>query len=344
MTTDRPLRVAVAGLGYWGPNVARNVARLSDAELTWCCDASEANRARVAEQFPGVRFTGDLDEILADESVDAVALATPVPSHAPLALRVLEAGKHCFVEKPMAQSAADAEAVVAAAEANDRVLMVGHLLEYHPGVMKLKELIDGGELGRILYIYGNRLNLGKLRADENALWSLGAHDVSVLLRLAGEEPYEVEARGESYMREGIEDVVFCFLRFPSGLAAHLHLSWMDPHKERRFTVVGESRMATFDDMALEGKITVYDKGFDEQTNSYGEYITRSGDIWSPRISNIEPLRTEIQHFVECVRTGRTPISDGLAGLRVVRVLEALQQSLDATRREGLARTVALTGS
>ena len=344
MTTDRPLRVAVAGLGYWGPNVARNVARLPDAELTWCCDASEANRARVAEQFPGVRFTGDLDEILADESVDAVALATPVPSHARLALRVLEAGKHCFVEKPMAQSAADAEAVVAAAEANDRVLMVGHLLEYHPGVMKLKELIDGGELGRILYIYGNRLNLGKLRADENALWSLGAHDVSVLLRLAGEEPYEVEARGESYMREAIEDVVFCFLRFPSGLAAHLHLSWLDPHKERRFTVVGEGRMATFDDMALEGKITVYDKGFDEQTNSYGEYITRSGDIWSPRISNIEPLRTEIQHFVECVRTGRTPISDGLAGLRVVRVLEALQQSLDATRREGLARTVALTGS
>jgi predicted dehydrogenase len=344
MTIDRPLRVAVAGLGYWGPNIARNVARLSDAELVWCCDASEANRARVAEQFPGVRFTGELDEVLTDESVDAVALATPVPSHAELALRVLEAGKHCFVEKPMAQSSADAEAVVSAAQAAGRILMVGHLLEYHPGVMKLKELIDGGELGRILYIYGNRLNLGKLRADENALWSLGAHDVSVLLRLAGEEPYEVEARGESYMREAVEDVVFCFLRFPSGLAAHLHLSWLDPHKERRFTVVGESRMATFDDMALEGKITVYDKGFDEQTNSYGEYITRSGDTWSPRVSNVEPLRTEIQHFVDCARTGDTPISDGAAGLRVVRVLEGLQQSLDATRRGGLARTVALTGS
>ena len=177
---------------------------------------------------------------------------------------MLEAGKHCFVEKPMAQSVADAEAVVAAARAAGRVLMVGHLLEYHPGVVKLKELIDDGELGRVLYIYGNRLNLGKLRADENALWSLGAHDVSVLLRLAGEEPYEVQARGESYMREGVEDVVFCFLRFPSGLAAHLHLSWLDPHKERRFTVVGEQRMATFDDMALEGKITVYDKGFDER--------------------------------------------------------------------------------
>ena len=343
MTTERPLRVAVAGLGYWGPNIARNFAGMPGAELAWCCDAAESLRARVAPMFPRARFTADLDEVLADDSVDAVALATPVPTHAPLAIRVLEAGKHCFVEKPMAQSGADAESVVRAARTAGRMLMVGHLLEYHPGVMKLKELIDGGELGRVLYIYGNRLNLGKLRADENALWSLGAHDVSVLLRLAGEEPYEVEARGESYMREGIEDVVFCFLRFPSGLAAHLHLSWLDPHKERRFTVVGEQRMATFDDMALEGKITVYDKGFDEPpTKSYGEYITRSGDIWSPRLPNVEPLRTECEHFVQSIRTGTAPISDGEAGLRVVRVLEGLQQSLEESRRAGVARSVALT--
>jgi predicted dehydrogenase len=342
MTTERPLKVGVAGLGYWGPNIARNLAALPGVELAWCCDALEENRARVAPMFPRARFTANLDDVLADETVDAVALATPVPTHAALAIRVLEAGKHCFVEKPMAQSAAEAEAVVAAAAAAGRTLMVGHLLEYHPGVVKLKELIDSGELGRVLYIYGNRLNLGKLRADENALWSLGAHDVSVLLRLAGEEPYEVEARGESYMREGIEDVVFCFLRFPSGLSAHLHLSWLDPHKERRFTVVGEARMATFDDMALEGKITVYDKGFDQQADSYGEYITRSGDIWSPRLSNVEPLRTEVQHFVSSLRAGTPPVSDGAAGLRVVRVLEALQQSLDATRRAGVARSVLVT--
>jgi predicted dehydrogenase len=341
MPTERPLRVAVAGLGYWGPNIARNLAALPDVELAWCCDESEASRERHAAAFPSTRFTGDLDEVLADDTVDAVALATPVPTHAALALRVLAAGKHCFVEKPMAQSAADAEAVLSAARDAGRTLMVGHLLEYHPGVVKLKQLIDEGELGRVLYIYGNRLNLGKLRADENALWSLGAHDVSVLLRLAGEEPHEVEARGESYMREGVEDVVFCFLRFPSGLSAHLHLSWLDPHKERRFTVVGQSRMATFDDMALEGKITVYDKGFDEQANSYGEYITRSGDIWSPRLSNVEPLRVECEHFVHAVRHGVPAISDGESGLRVVRVLEALQRSLDATRRAGVARTVAL---
>jgi predicted dehydrogenase len=291
--------------------------------------------------FPGARVTADLGAVLADDRVDAVVLATPVSTHETLAIQVLEAGKHCFVEKPMARSEAGAQAVVAAAEAAGRTLMVGHLLEYHPGVVKLKELIDGGELGRVLYIYGNRLNLGKLRADENALWSLGAHDVSVLLRLAGEVPYEVEARGESYMREGVEDVVFCFLRFPSGLAGHLHLSWLDPHKERRFTVVGDARMATFDDMASEGKISVYDKGFDPARDAYGEYLPRSGDIWSPRLSTVEPLRLEVEHFVRSVREGTPPISDGAAGLRVVRVLEALQRSLDASRRAGLARAVAL---
>ena len=176
---------------------------------------------------------------------------------------MLESGKHCFVEKPLAQSVADAERAVAAAEQAGKILMVGHLLEYHPGVLALKGLAESGELGEIYYIYGNRLNLGKLRADENALWSLGAHDVSVVLTLAGEEPIEAVAHGESYVRPGVEDVVFCYLRFPSGLAAHLHLSWLDPHKERRFTVVGANKMATFDDMAIEGKITVYDKGFDE---------------------------------------------------------------------------------
>src|SRR5215208_4073428 len=327
MTTERPLRVAVAGLGYWGPNIARNLAALPGVELAWCCDAMEQNRARAAAMFPRTRFTGDLADVLADDSVDAVALATPVPTHAALAIRVLEAGKHCFVEKPMAQSGADAEAVVAAARAADRTLMVGHLLEYHPGVMKLKELIVEGELGRVQYIYGNRLNLGKLRADENALWSLGAHDISVLLRLAGEEPAECQAFGASYMRPGVEDVVFCYLRFPSGIAAHLHLSWLDPHKERRLTVVGSERMATFDDMAIERKLTVYDKGFDQSFDGYDQYVARSGDVWSPQVPDEEPLRIECRHFIERVRDGGAPRSDGLAGVRVVRVLEELQRSL-----------------
>jgi predicted dehydrogenase len=327
-----PVRIGVAGLGYWGPNLARNFAALPGCELTWCCDASEEARARWAPSFPRTRFTADLGDLLADPQLDAVVLATPVPTHAALAEHVLRAGKHCFVEKPLAQSVAGAELAVAAAARSGRVLMVGHLLEYHPGVAKLKEIAGSGELGDIHYIYSNRLNLGQLRADENALWSLGAHDVSVVLHLADEEPSELDARGESYMRPGIEDVVFGYLRFPSGLAAHLHLSWLDPHKERRFTVVGSRRMATFDDMDLERKVTVYDKGFDEDTASYGEYITRAGDIWSPRVPNREPLRIECEHFVDCVREGRTPLSDGESGLRVVRVLEGLQERLDATRR------------
>jgi predicted dehydrogenase len=309
--SDR-IRVGVVGLGYWGPNLARNLDASPKAELAWCCDGSAEARARFEPVFRGTRFTADLDDLLGDPDLDA--------------------GKHCFVEKPLGQSVEEAERAVEAARRNDRILMVGHLLQYHPGVDKLKEIVDSGELGDIHYIYGSRLNLGKLRADENALWSLGAHDISVVLHLADEEPYEVQARGESYMRPPVEDVVFGFLRFASGLAAHLHLSWLDPHKERRFTVVGSKRMATFDDMAPDRKIEVYDKGFDEKSDSYGEYITRNGDIWSPRVSPAEPLRLEIEHFLSCVAEGRTPLSDGESGLRVVRVLEMLQNELDASRR------------
>jgi predicted dehydrogenase len=325
-----PVSIGVVGLGYWGPNLARNFAAIPAAEVAYLCDPHEGARARVARTLPGARTTADLDELLADPRLDAVALATPVPTHAELAVRVLEAGKHCFVEKPLAQCSADAERVVAAAQQAGRQLMVGHLLEYHPGVRRLKELTQSGELGEeIYYIYGNRLNLGKLRADENALWSLGAHDVSVVLHLADEQPEEVEAHGGSFVRPGVEDVVFCFLRFPSGLVAHLHLSWLDPHKERRFTVVGSQKMATFDDMQLERKLTIYDKGFDEDARTDGEYVPRSGDVFSPQVPNLEPLRVECEEFIEAIRHGRPPRSDGASGLRVVRVLERLQRSLDA---------------
>jgi predicted dehydrogenase len=324
-----PVRIGVVGLGYWGPNLARNFNSLPDAELAWLCDDSEEQLERQARRFPAARATTSFDELLGDPELDAVALATPVPAHAELALRVLAAGKHCFVEKPLAQSATDAEAVVDAARAAGRTLMVGHLLEYHPGLEALKALVDRGELGQVHYIYGNRLNLGKLRPEENALWSLGAHDVSVVLRLAGEEPVECHAHGECYMQDGVEDVVFCYMRFPSGLAAHLHLSWLDPHKERRFTVVGSKKMATFDDMALEQKLTVYDKGFDQPYQDYGEYIARSGDVYSPQVSNEEPLRIECRHLIDRVLDGRPPRSDGESGVRVVRVLEELQRSLDS---------------
>jgi predicted dehydrogenase len=324
-----PVRIGVVGLGYWGPNLARNFAAIPGCELAWLCDESMEACDKLIPPFPGARTTKDLNDLLNDPKLDAVVLATPVPTHAALAVGVAEAGKHCFVEKPLATTAADAETAVAAAERAGRILMVGHLLEYHPAVDRLKQLLDEGQLGGLYYIYGNRLNLGKLRAEENALWSLGAHDVSVVLHLIGEEPIECSAHGESYVREGVQDVVFCYLRFPSGVVAHLHLSWLDPHKERRLTVVGARRMATFDDMLVEGKLTVYDKGFDEDAHTWGEYIARSGESLSPQIANSEPLRLECEHFIECIRSGATPRSDGHSGLRVVRVLERLQRSLDA---------------
>jgi predicted dehydrogenase len=327
--TAQPVRVGVVGLGYWGPNIARNLAAIAGCELRWLCDSDPAKRERLAGSFPGAQTTGELDRLLRDDELDAIVLATPVPTHAELSVRVSQAGKHCFVEKPLATNTADAETAVEAAADAGKLLMVGHLLEYHPAVVRLKQLIDEDEFGPLYYLYGDRLNLGVLRANENALWSLGAHDVSVVLHLIGEEPEECEAQGASYVRPGIEDVVFCHLRFPSGVVAHLHLSWLDPHKERRLTVVGARRMATFDDMLVEGKLAVYDKGFDEDTHSWGEYITRSGDIFSPQIPNSEPLRLECEHFVQCVRSGQTPRSDGHSGLRVVRVLERLQRSLEA---------------
>jgi predicted dehydrogenase len=326
------IRIGQVGIGYWGPNLARNLDAVEGCELAWICDADEAAREKWHRIYPDTRFTAEVDDLLSDPTLDAIAITTPVPTHAPLAEAVIEAGKHCFVEKPLAQNLADAERIVNFASEHDRILMVGHLLEYHPGVDALREMIREGSLGEIRYIYAQRLNLGRIRADENALWSLGAHDVSVLLSLAGELPVEASARGQAYVQEGIEDVVFAYLQFESGMAGHLHLSWLDPHKARKITVVGSRRMASIDDMDMERKLTVWDKGFDPHQSSFGdrEYITRSGGVWSPAISSREPLRIECEHFVDSIRNGTKPRSDGEAGLRVVRVLAGLQRSLKGT--------------
>lgn len=329
MTPGGLIRVGVAGLGYWGSNVARNLDALPGCELAWCCDTDAGRRERLRDSFPRARFATDLGEVLADESVAAVAVATPVPTHAALAELALDAGRHCFVEKPLACDVASAERLVGLAAARERVLMVGHLLAYHPALVALKELCGAGELGEIRYVYSQRLNLGRLRADENALWSLGAHDVSAILALTGELPTQVSARGESYVRDGVEDVVFAHLTFAGGLAAHIHVSWLDPRKERRLTIVGSQRMATFDDMEAERTLTVYDKGFDPDAVTTGDYVARSGEQRSPAISRREPLRIELEHFVDCLQGEAAPRTGGREGLRVVRVLEALQESLDA---------------
>jgi predicted dehydrogenase len=318
--------VGLVGLGYWGPNLARNFDDLGD--LAWLCDLSPDLRDRYGTRYPHARMTDRFEDMLEDSSVQAVIVATPVSTHYDLARRALSAGKHVFVEKPPALSGTEADELVALAEERDLVLLPGHLLLYHPAVAKLRELIEAGELGDILYIYGNRQNLGQIRKDENALWSLGVHDLSVILHLVGEEPNELWARGESFHHEGVEDVVFCYLRFPSGVVAHMHLSWLDPHKKREMTVVGRNKMAVFDDMELERKVTVYDKGTEQPAESYGEWRTRTGDIYIPKIPNDEPLRLECRHFLTLVAGDGDRLAAARDGAAVVRVLEQLQASLE----------------
>jgi predicted dehydrogenase len=323
---EAPVRIAQVGLGQWGKNLVRNFADV--AELVWLCDVDGDRLSEIGSRYPRTRATAEIDDILGDPTVDAVVVATPVPTHHELSKRALEAGKHVFVEKPPAMHGADMEELCELADERDLVLMPGHLLLYHPGVRKLKELVDSGELGDVLCVYGNRQNLGTIRTHENALWSLGVHDLSVLLYLVEEEPSEAWAHGNAFLNPGVEDVVFCYLRFPSGKIAHMHLSWLDPHKIRRITVVGRDKMVVFDDMELERKITIYDKAPEQPTKTYGEWRTRTGDIYSPKIPNTEPLRLECEHFVELVRGGGDRRRAARDGLHVVQALEQLQASLE----------------
>ena len=317
--------IAVAGLGYWGPNLARNFDDLG--VLTALCDVDEGHRERFAARYPQARMYGDFDELLADDGVEAVVIATPVPTHYALARSALAAGRHVLVEKPPAMRGTEIDELVATAAERDLVLMPGHLLLYHPGIRKLKSLIVAGELGEVLCVYGNRQNLGIVRTNENALWSLGVHDLSVILYLLDEEPDECVAHGRDFLTPGVEDVVFCYLRFPSGKIAHMHLSWLDPHKMRRMTVVGREKMVVFDDMELERKVTVYEKSPWKRTDSYGEWQTRSGDISIPKISTAEPLRLECTHFLELVDGQHDRGKVARDGARVVRALEMLTNSL-----------------
>ena len=330
MTTESPTGttapgIAVTGLGYWGPNLARNFDDLG--VLSALCDLDPELRGRYASRYPNARMHSSFDDLLADDAVEAIVVATPVPTHFDLARRTLSAGKHVLVEKPPAMRAAEIDELVAIAAERDLVLMPGHLLLYHPGIRKLKQLIDDGELGDVLCVYGNRQNLGIVRTNENALWSLGVHDLSVVLYLLDEEPEVCVAHGRDFLTEGVEDVVFCYLRFPSGKIAHMHLSWLDPHKMRRITVVGREKMVVFDDMELERKVTIYEKAPWKRTDSYGEWQTRSGDISIPKIPTDEPLKLECQEFLRLIagEGDRRKVAED--GARVVRALDRLTESL-----------------
>jgi predicted dehydrogenase len=312
--------VGVVGLNYWGPNLVRNFDDL--AELTWVCDLDRTQLDHLSARYPKARATTSFDDLLADDALEAVVIATPVPTHYALAKQALEAGKHVFVEKPPAMRAVEMDELVSLAAARDLVLMPGHLLLYHPGVLKVKQLIDNGELGDVLCVYGNRVNLGIVRSNENALWSLGVHDLSVILYFLDEDPDFVTAQGSASIHPGVQDVVFCFLRFPSGKIAHMHLSWLDPHKMRKMTVVGREKMVVFDDMEPERKVTVYEKS----AGAGGEL--HSGDISIPKIETTEPLRRECTYFLELIAGQHDKSKVAQDGARVVRALEMLTKSLD----------------
>jgi predicted dehydrogenase len=313
-------RIGVVGLNYWGPNLVRNFDGL--AELAWLCDLDDSHLRPIAERYPHARATNAFEDMLADDALDAVVIATPVPTHYALAKQALEAGKHVFVEKPPAMRAVEMDELVQLAADGDRVLMPGHLLLHHPAVLKLKELVASGELGDVLCVYGNRVNLGIVRSNENALWSLGVHDLSVILYLLDEDPDLATAQGSWSIHEGVQDVVFCFLRFPSGKIAHMHLSWLDPHKMRKMTVVGREKMAVFDDMEPERKVTVYEK----RADSSGAIA--SGDIHIPKVATTEPLKLECRYFLELLDGQHDKEKVARDGARVVRALEMLTKSLD----------------
>ena len=294
-------------------------------------DLSDKSLATSKRIEPSVITTKDHSELLASDEVDAVVISSSAETHFPIAMEALAHNKDVLVEKPFVLTIKEGEELVALAESKGRILMVGHLLKYHPAVTRLKELVTSGALGRVFYICSKRVNLGVVRANENALWSLAPHDISVMLYLLDRDPVMVSATGQSYIQKGIEDVVFFTLYFSSGEMCNGHVSWLDPHKIREFIVVGSKKMVVFDDMEATEKVKIYDKGVEgaaESYASYGEAIAiRMGDINVPWIRMVEPLRTEALHFLECVKERKTPLTDGKDGMKVLRVLEAAQHSL-----------------
>jgi len=314
--------LGLIGAGYWGKNLARNFHELGALALV--CDSSEAGRATAREIAPGVDTSADFNDAIKSSEIDAVAIATPANTHFNLAATALIAGKDVFVEKPLALKVSEGEELKRLAEEHGRILMVGHLLEYHPAVLKLREFIDAGELGDVNYIYSNRLNFGKVRTEENALWSFAPHDVAVILRLIGEMPNEVTCVGGSYLTPGLADVTVSSLKFESGRRAHIFVSWLNPFKEQKLVIMGEQKMAVFNDVEPEHKLVLFDQRVDLSVSL--PVLQRNGQK-TVKFSSDEPLHRECKHFIECVQTRRTPLTDARSGVCVLRVLEACQESL-----------------
>jgi predicted dehydrogenase len=329
------MRVAVIGLGYWGPNYARVVGELDATELTWICDTSADALASVGRRF-SARTTTELDEVFGAPDVDAVIVSTPTSTHADVAGRALDAGKHVLCEKPLAASVAECDELIARANAAGRMLFVGHTFIFNPAVRQMRELVEAGELGRLLYCHATRTGLGPIRQDVNALWDLAPHDLSILFYLFGREPVSVSATGRAFLREDVEDVVFANLSFNDGAIGAVHVSWLDPYKVRRVTAVGEERMVVFDDVAVDERLKVFDRGASYETVSesargteFGEYraMIRDGEIRIPKVPTREPLKEQVLAFVRACESGEAPETSAVDGRRVVAVLEAATQSM-----------------
>jgi len=327
------ITIAQAGIGTWGQNHLRIFSNLKDCRVKICCDKRKDALEKI--DFKNASLTSDFNDVIKDKEVEAVVIATPSETHAALSIKALAAGKHVFVEKPLALKVEDAEEMLKVAEKNKKILMVGHLLLYHPAVAKMKSYIDQGELGELRYLYSTRVNLGQVRAEENALWSLTAHDISVAQYLTGRMPLEVSATGKGYIRDFVQDVVFVSMGFEDKIMAHIHASWLDPHKIRKFTVVGSKKMVVFDDMEATEKLRIYDKGVDWNNNygSYDAFLTiRQGDIHIPKLDMVEPLKVECRHFIDCIKDNKRPLTDGENGIKVLKVLAAAQKSLEENGR------------
>ena len=323
------IRVAIIGCGAWGLNQVRAFVAEPRCTVMYICDPNLLASSRGAAITNGIATSDSYANILASGQIDAIVIATPAPSHAQLALAAIAAGKHVLIEKPMAMTLADGILLADAAATSQRTVMVGHLMVYHPVVFRLRAMLASGELGALHYLLASRVNLGRIRRDENALWSFGPHDLSMIDYLMQEMPISVSARGQCVLQRGIEDVVFLTLRFTNGEMAHLHLSWLHPRKERRLTLVCAQKMVEFDDVATD-KLRIYDKGYDRPSNFtyFDEYLTlRDGDVHIPQLSMEEPLRIQTRHFIDCVMTGAAPRTDVASGLRVTRILDAAQRSL-----------------
>jgi UDP-2-acetamido-3-amino-2,3-dideoxy-glucuronate N-acetyltransferase len=333
-----PPRIACIGAGHWGRNLVRNFNELG--ALAWVCEASAPARTAIAERYPDVRCTGSVDEVLADASVSGVVIATPAETHATIVRRALEAGKDVLVEKPLCLDIEEGRELVALAERKGRILMVGHLLWYHPAVLRLRELVRAGELGRIQYIYSNRLNLGRIRREENILWSFAPHDVSVILGLLGEMPEDVQAQGGNYLHQKIADVTVSLLSFPSGVKAHIFVSWLHPFKEQKLIVVGDRKMAVFDDMQPENKLVLYPHVIDWRDHVP---VPTHGAAEPVVVEKAEPLRDECAHYLECIRTRQRPRTDGHEALRVLTVLQECEAALQSSATPATPRSLTRTG-